>query len=219
MNIVPSNAKQTLNSLEIAELTGKYHKSVMRDIEKMCAGLKIESAQFCADYIDGRGRKQPCYELPPREALLLGTGYDVIRRAKLIDRAIWLENQIAQMSSAQTALPAPVAELGQHRRRGHDARAQRTRQARWNIRHRGESATCGSRVSGADHIWLAPHRASGWVVRQAPVDQRRQDRLQLQVARLVCIAVTAVTRAQTPFPVAESVGGIVGVNLHFLVEK
>lgn len=83
--------ERTLSSKEIADLTAKQHKHVMEDIRKMLDSLGIQSADFSADYIDERGRKQPCYNLPPREVKILITGYDVIRRAKVIDRLDALE--------------------------------------------------------------------------------------------------------------------------------
>ena len=38
----------TMSSLEIAQLTGKDHKHVLRDIRKMLDELEIDAAQFWA---------------------------------------------------------------------------------------------------------------------------------------------------------------------------
>ena len=79
----------TMSSLEIAELTGKQHKDVIRDIRNMLNQLEIQSAQFCADYKDSKGRMYPCYNLPKRETLCLIAGYNVQVRMRIIDR--WQE--------------------------------------------------------------------------------------------------------------------------------
>ena len=50
----------TMSSREIAELTGKDHKHVLTDVRNMCESLKIQSAEFSADYKDDKGRTLPC---------------------------------------------------------------------------------------------------------------------------------------------------------------
>lgn len=82
-----------MSSREIAELTGKRHDNVMADIRNMCESLNIQSAEFSADYKDDKGRTYPCFNLPKRETLILVSGYDVVTRAKIIDRWTELENQ------------------------------------------------------------------------------------------------------------------------------
>lgn len=82
-----------MSSREIADLTNKEHKNVMADIRNMCESLNIQSAEFSADYKDDKGRTYPCFNLPKRETLILVSGYDVVTRAKIIDRWTELENQ------------------------------------------------------------------------------------------------------------------------------
>ena len=84
---------QTMSSREIADLTNKEHKNVMADIRNMCESLNIQSAEFSAYYKDDKGRTYPCFNLPKRETLILVSGYDVVTRAKIIDRWTELENQ------------------------------------------------------------------------------------------------------------------------------
>ena len=60
-----------MSSREIAELTGKNHKDVMRDIRNMLDELGETSAQFCADLPDTYGRKQPAFSLPKDLTLTL----------------------------------------------------------------------------------------------------------------------------------------------------
>lgn len=93
---------QTMSSVEIAELCGKQHKHVMRDIKKMLEeinALKFEAVDFTEPkfglsdfsgvYKDSTGRSLPCYNLPKRECLILVSGYSTALRAKIIDR--WQE--------------------------------------------------------------------------------------------------------------------------------
>ena len=92
---VKDNGGQYLLSTEIAELTGKTHNMVMRDIRRMCESLGIPPEQFCSGYIDQQGKTRSCYKLPAREVKILITGYDVVRRAKVIDRLDELEGVVA----------------------------------------------------------------------------------------------------------------------------
>ena len=52
LTVIESSNVLTMSSLEIADLTGKQHKDVIRDIRNMLNQLEIQSAQFCADYKD-----------------------------------------------------------------------------------------------------------------------------------------------------------------------
>ena len=60
-----------MTSLEIAELTGKQHKNLMRDIRNMePAWEKVNGLKFeLIDYKDPRGRLKPCYLLTKTETL------------------------------------------------------------------------------------------------------------------------------------------------------
>ncbi|WP_208439741.1 phage regulatory protein/antirepressor Ant [Bartonella grahamii] len=103
-----SAATQTMSSREIAELCGKQHKHVIRDIKQMLEELnapkfgvvnfsepKFGLAKFLSNYIDEQGKSRPCYNLPKRECLILVSGYSTALRAKIIDRWQELEKQIA----------------------------------------------------------------------------------------------------------------------------
>lgn len=50
------------------------------------SGTREGKGNFEAMYLDAYGREKPCFSLPPREVKILITGYDVVRRAKVIDR-------------------------------------------------------------------------------------------------------------------------------------
>ena len=89
LTVIESSNVLTMSSLEIADLTGKQHKDVIRDIRNMLNQLEIHSAQFCAQYKDSIGRSLPMFNLPKRETLILVSGYSVAMRARIIDR--WQE--------------------------------------------------------------------------------------------------------------------------------
>lgn len=82
-----------MSSLEIAELTGKRHADVMRDIRNMLD--EIQSTQKCADYKDAKGRTYPMLLLNKEEALCLVAGYNVKMRMAIIKRWQELESQNA----------------------------------------------------------------------------------------------------------------------------
>lgn len=69
---------QTMTSVEIADMTGKMHKNVLRDIENLIADIDSDLSRGfkSSTYIDSLGRQQPCYELDEDSTLLLATGYD-----------------------------------------------------------------------------------------------------------------------------------------------
>ncbi len=86
---------QTMSSREIAELCGKQHAYIMRDIQQMLGELYPEGGQskFGSTYLDKQGKTQNCYNLPKRECLILVSGYSMTLRARIIDRWQELEKQ------------------------------------------------------------------------------------------------------------------------------
>lgn len=116
---------QTMSSLQIAELTGKKHSNVMRDIRKMAENLNQFTSESVGSeyhrgdrtqykylsertqnalldfaigknasqyiitetsYTDTKGEKRAMYSLNKKACFLLASGYDVVLRAKIIDR-------------------------------------------------------------------------------------------------------------------------------------
>ena len=87
--VIESSNVLTMSSREIAELTGKQHKDVIRDIRNMLNQLGIHSAQFCAQYKDSTGRSLPMFNLPKEETICLIAGYNAQVRMRIIKR--WQE--------------------------------------------------------------------------------------------------------------------------------
>ena len=90
---------QSMTSLEIAQVTGKMHKDVMKAIRNMePAWLKVNGRNFAlVDYTDAKGELRPCYSLSKMECLYIATKFNDEARAKLVIRWQQLEQeQIAQ---------------------------------------------------------------------------------------------------------------------------
>lgn len=87
------NTEVTMSSREVAELTGKEHKNVKRDIEAMLSDLKEDTLRFERIYFDTMNRQQTEYNLDRRHVDCLLTGYSAILRMKVIDRWQELESK------------------------------------------------------------------------------------------------------------------------------
>lgn len=88
-------SQPAISSLEIAEITGKEHKNVMRDIRETLEQAEISPLKFEQSYLNSRNQTQPCYLLPRRECDLVISGYSVKYRLAIIDRWQELEQQAA----------------------------------------------------------------------------------------------------------------------------
>lgn len=82
-----------MSSLEIAELTGKQHAHVMRDIRNLLDQGVAASNFGLGSYKDANQQVRPCYNLTPKGCLILASGYDAILREKIINRLEELELQ------------------------------------------------------------------------------------------------------------------------------
>lgn len=89
--------EERMTSLQIAEITGRKHSHVMRNIRNMeVAWLKISESKFgLAEYIDAQGKKRPCYSLTKTECLYVATKFNDEARAKLVLRWEELEREKA----------------------------------------------------------------------------------------------------------------------------
>jgi Rha family phage regulatory protein len=82
----------TMSSREIAELTGKRHADVMRDIRAMCIELQNADLRFVcksSTYIAVNDQQYPQYELDKETSLTLLLGYDAAARMRVVKR--WQE--------------------------------------------------------------------------------------------------------------------------------
>jgi phage regulator Rha-like protein len=101
-----------MTSLEIAELTGKQHKDVMKAIRNMePAWVKVCGRNFALTsrtiiQPNGGTREVPCYQLTKTECLYIATKFNDEARAKLVLR--WQELELQeQKRRQQLCLPEP----------------------------------------------------------------------------------------------------------------
>lgn len=99
--IVAGSAGKRMSSMEIAELMGKQHKHVIRDIKSLIEQGAICESNFGLTSIDapmpnGGTRKTTAYLLDFNATMTLITGYDAKRRAIVINRWQELEAKVAQ---------------------------------------------------------------------------------------------------------------------------
>lgn len=97
---------QTMTSLQIAELTGKSHSHVIRDIKKMLAALQKEEPNL--DLIDFKGVYEEkdgkgftvLFRLNEQYTVCLVTGYDVPARLKVIKKVDELKAKLVDLPPA-----------------------------------------------------------------------------------------------------------------------
>ena len=103
--------RPTMSSREIAELTGKEHRNVLRDARAMLVELHGAGGllSFEQTYQDPQnGQTYPMLALPRRECLILVSGYNRTLRTRIIDRWEELEAHVAQPAATPPAMPASV---------------------------------------------------------------------------------------------------------------
>ena len=98
--------KETMTSKEIAEITGKQHAHVMRDIRTLLEQGVNESNFGLVEYKDTKGETRPMYQLTKKGCLILASGYDPVLREKIINR--WEELELKERQKFQ--VPTTFAE-------------------------------------------------------------------------------------------------------------
>ncbi len=96
----------TMSSREIAELTGKRHDHVLRDIERMILDIgdpKFGASSFEAEYTTPQNKRAKEYRLPKDLTVTLVTGYRADLRYKVVKKLEELEK-----GSASVALNDPA---------------------------------------------------------------------------------------------------------------
>ena len=89
---------ETMTSLEIADVTGRRHAHVMRDIRNLLDQGVSESNFGLSFYKqsqpNGGTKNVPCYVLMKKGCLILASGYDALLREKIINR--WEELEMKE---------------------------------------------------------------------------------------------------------------------------
>ena len=106
-----------MSSVAIAQVTGKSHKNIMRDIrallEQGVSRLNFELTSYNRPQPNGGYRSEACYQLTRKGCLILASGYNALLREKIIDRLEELElaRQKTLPSEAFSALEERVRML------------------------------------------------------------------------------------------------------------
>lgn len=98
--------KETMTSKEIAEITGKQHSHIMRDIRTLLEQGVSESnfglSSYKQDQPNGGSKDVPMYVLTKKGCLILASGYDAVLREKIINRLEELEMKDKQKFQVPT---------------------------------------------------------------------------------------------------------------------
>ena len=130
ISIINLDQLVSMTSVEIAELTGKEHKHVLRDIRNMVEelnGSKTEqrdsgSSTLSSElngskfgrvgeevYKDAKGESRTMYRLDRKHTFILVAGYSVHLRAKCYDHIQTLERRVLQLEEQKTRAAAQSA--------------------------------------------------------------------------------------------------------------
>lgn len=88
-----------MTSREIAELTGKRHDHVKRDVEVMFCELELDAPKFGVIYLDSLNRQRVEYVLDQELTFTLITGYSIKLRNAVIKRWLYLEHQVVSLQT------------------------------------------------------------------------------------------------------------------------
>lgn len=103
MNITRTDG---ITSIEIAEITGKRHDNVVRDIRsilnKGVSVLNFEETSYKQQMPNGGVKEIPCFLLTPKGCLILASGYDALLREKIVNRLEELEIQNRENKTIQS---------------------------------------------------------------------------------------------------------------------
>lgn len=112
-------SNQPITSMQIAEITGKRHSDILRDIrdeaEKLQqSSISTERKFALSERQDPTGRKIPYYTLTREGVLQLAARYDAVVRAKLIELAMRQDRtQVPQTFAEALRLAADLEEQRQ----------------------------------------------------------------------------------------------------------
>jgi phage regulator Rha-like protein len=101
-SIAENVARKTMSTREIAELTGKAHFHVKRDVLALLKELGEDASSFGCIYLDPLNREQTEYLLDREHTDCLLTGYSAAMRMTVIRRWHELEAQVAQPQPLST---------------------------------------------------------------------------------------------------------------------
>ena len=173
--ITANLSRQVMSSREIAELTGKRHPDVKRDIQAMAKDLKEDVSSFARIYLDGMNRQQTEYLLDREHTDCLLTGYSAGLRMKVIRRWHELEGRVV----AHLQVPTNFAEA----LRLAAEQAEQNQQLQQVIDHQAPKVAAIKRLAAAGgaicitdaakHLQLQPSRLFDWLERHRWIFRRK----------------------------------------------
>lgn len=92
---------KAMSSRDIADLTNKEHKNIIRDIENMLNQLNLDKLKFEHIYKDTMNRGQREYFLNKDLTLTLISGYSIPLRHKIIQRWQEIESQRRELTQTE----------------------------------------------------------------------------------------------------------------------
>lgn len=107
--IQPNVSRHTMSSREIAELTGKRHPDVKRDIQSMASDLDEDVSAFARIYLDSMNREQTEYLMDREHTDCLLTGYSAKMRMAVIHRWYELEGATGRVIATLPDFSNPAA--------------------------------------------------------------------------------------------------------------
>ena len=166
MNLLATNQPLTMSSREIAELTEKEHKTVMRDIRVMLKNLGHGTDLYLGQY-SSNNRVYDEYNLPKREALLLVSGYLLHVRVRIVDRIEELEKRQNTMPTLPNfSDPAQAARAWAEQYEANVLKQQQLEEAAPKVEFHdkivNDSATFSLR-DAAKKIQQRPNKFSAWL--------------------------------------------------------
>jgi Rha family phage regulatory protein len=104
MQSLMNNTALTMTSREVAELTGKQHGHVLRDIDALVESLNPDLVLgfTSTTYVDSTGKSNRMYQMDRDSSICLVSGYDANSRMRIIKR--WQELEAAPVPTSAEAL-------------------------------------------------------------------------------------------------------------------
>lgn len=107
--LIAIGTDRRMSTREIAELTGKEHKNVLRDVRNLIEQGAIGRLSFePSSYLNEQNKPQPMYELDFDATMTLVTGYDAVLRSRVIRRWRELETGEAEPLTGEALLAKAV---------------------------------------------------------------------------------------------------------------
>nr|WP_247886263.1 phage regulatory protein/antirepressor Ant [Brucella intermedia] len=165
-----------MSSREIAELTGKRHDHILRDIEKMIQDIdapNFGAVDFEAKYQDTKGEWRKEYRLPKDLTVTLVTGYRADLRYKVVKKLEELEGRqdpatiLSDPNQLRSLLLVNVEKVIEL-----ESQVSAMLPAVEALEQIAEAHGSMNRTEAAKHLGIAPHvlckwmRSSGWTYRR-----------------------------------------------------